>query len=281
MNSASLRYFDAHTHVHFVAFDEDREAVFARAKEAGVGMLLVGTQKDTSAAAVAAAETHEGVWAAVGLHPIHTTKSFHDKKELGGDGSTPAGGFTSRGEDFSAAAYEALARHPKVVAIGECGLDYYRLDEGTKERQRDTFIAQIELANRVGKPLMLHIRDAYGDALQILKAHAKVHGNVHFFAGDWDIARQFLDLGFTLSFTGVITFTHDYDEVVKNAPLSMLLSETDAPYVAPVPFRGQRNEPVHVQEVVKAIAAIRGEEGGRVLGALFENARRAFNLAAV
>ena len=271
-----MKYFDAHTHVHFAAFDEDREAVFARAKEAEVGMLLVGTQKDTSAAAVMAAETHEGVWAAVGLHPIHTSKSFHDVKELGEGGHPPAGGFTSRGESFDISNYEQLAHQPKVVAIGECGLDYYRLDEGTKELQREAFIAQIELANHVGKPLMLHIRNAYEDALEILKAYAKVNGNVHFFAGTWDIARQFLELGFTLSFTGVITFTRDYDDVVRNTPLDMLLSETDAPYVAPVPFRGKRNEPIHVREVVAQIARIRGEDEQKVQETLLKNAKRVF-----
>ena len=269
-----MKYFDAHTHVHFAAFDEDREEVFARAREAEVGMLLVGTQKDTSDSAAATAEAHEGVWAAVGLHPIHTDKSFHDAKEMGEGGKA----FTSRGESFDISNYEKLAGHPKVVAIGECGLDYYRLDADTKKQQKETFIAQIELANRLQKPLMLHIREAYKDALEILRTHAKVRGNVHFFAGTWEEAKTFLDLGFTLSFTGVITFTHDYDEVVRNAPLEMLLSETDAPYVAPTPFRGKRNEPLYVREVVAQIARIRGEDEGKVKEALLTNAKRVFAL---
>jgi TatD DNase family protein len=125
---------------------------------------------------------------------------------------------------------------------------------------------------------MLHIRDAYEDALEILKAHAKVKGDTHFFAGDWAIAKKFLDFGFTLSFTGVLTFTHDYDEVVKNAPLDMLLSETDAPYITPVPYRGKRNEPAYVSEIVKAIARIRGEEPELVQKQILENARRVFKL---
>jgi len=133
---------------------------------------------------------------------------------------------------------------------------------------------------------MLHIRStqtageahAYADALALVKAHASVKGNVHFFAGTWDDAKQFLELGFTLSFTGVITFARDYDDVVRNAPLDMLLSETDAPYVSPAPYRGKRNEPAYVVEVVRAIARIRGEEEQKVAAQLMENARRMFSL---
>ena len=269
-----MKYFDAHTHVNFVAYNDDREATILRANEAGVGMNVVGTQKDTSASAVALAEKYDNVYATIGLHPIHTSKSYHDEKELGEGGKE----FTSRGETFEFGAYETLGKSSRVIAIGECGLDYFRLEEKTKEVQKDAFIQQIELANKLGKPLMLHIRNAYDDALEILKAHAKVKGDTHFFAGDWATAKKFLDFGFTLSFTGVLTFTHDYDEVVKNAPLDMLLSETDAPYVTPVPHRGKRNEPVYVTEVVRAIARIRGEELEMVTSQLAANASRVFNI---
>ena len=269
-----LKYFDAHTHVQFVAYDADRDSVIERAKEAGVGMNIVGTQKDTSTAAVALAEKYEHVWATIGLHPIHTSKSYHDTKELGEGGKE----FTSRGEIFDSAIYRTMGEHPKVIAIGECGLDYYRLEGDTKKTQHDTFIQHIELANELGKPLMLHIREAYDDALDLIKAHAKVHGDVHFFAGDWTVAKRFLDLGFTLSFTGVLTFAHDYDEVVQNAPLDMLLSETDAPYITPVPHRGKRNESTHIPLVVERIAAIRGEEPEKVRRQLMENARRVFKI---
>ena len=276
-----MKYFDAHTHVNFVAFKDDMDATIQRAHDAGVGMNVVGTQFDTSKNSVELAEKHDDVYATIGLHPIHTGKSYHDEKELGpsfAEASEGKEGFISRGEVFDAAKYEALAQSKKVIAIGECGLDYFRLEENTKKTQEDAFIQQIELANKLGKPLMLHIRNAYDDALAILKAHAKVKGDVHFFAGDWNIAKQFLDFGFTLSFTGVITFTHDYDEVVKNAPLDMLLSETDAPYVAPVPYRGKRNEPAYVVEVVKAIAQIRSENEEVVQEQLMNNAKRVFSL---
>lgn len=275
-----MRYFDAHTHTNFVAFNDDRDAVMRRAHDAGVGMNVVGTQWDTSESAVELAGQYADVYATIGLHPIHTAKSYHDEKELGEEGKA----FTSRGEVFDAAKYETLAKSPKVIAIGECGLDYFRLEQNTKKTQEEVFIQQIELANNLGKPLMLHVRssqgtnDAYEDVLAILKAHAKVKGDVHFFAGDWTTAKKFLDIGFTLSFTGVLTFTHDYDEVVKKTPLDMLLSETDAPYITPVPHRGKRNEPAYVVEVVKAIARIKSLDEDEVCTKLVENVRRVFSI---
>ena len=274
MTSNGMKYFDAHTHVNFVAYDADREATILRAKEAGVAMNVVGTQFDTSKATVALAEKYDNVFATIGLHPIHTSKSYHDEKELGEGGKE----FTSRGEQFDISKYEALGKNPRVIAIGECGLDYFRLEEKTKEVQKEAFIQQIELANRLGKPLMLHIRNAYDDALEVLRAHAKVKGDVHFFAGDWATAKKFLDFGFTLSFTGVITFTHDYDEVIKNAPLDMLLSETDAPYVTPAPHRGKRNESAYIPLIVKRIAEVKGENYQLTTTQLMENARRVFAL---
>src|SRR5262245_34782423 len=131
-------YFDAHTHVQFVAFKDDADEVIKRSLDGGVGMNIVGTQYDTSAAAVVLAEKYEGAYATIGLHPIHTSKSFHDTKELGEGGKE----FTSRGEVFDRAKYEALAQSPKVIAVGECGLDYFRLEEGTQKIQEETFIAQ-------------------------------------------------------------------------------------------------------------------------------------------
>ena len=269
-----MKYFDAHTHVNFVAYNDDREATIMRAKGAGVGMNVVGTQLDTSKAAVALAEKYDHVYATIGLHPIHTSKSYHDVKELGDGGKE----FTSRGEVFDLAAYEKLGASKRVIAVGECGLDYFRLEENTKEVQKDAFIQQIELANKLEKPLMLHIRNAYDDALEVLKAHAKVKGDVHFFAGDWATAKKFLDFGFTLSFTGVITFTHDYDDVIKNTPLDMLLSETDAPYVTPAPHRGKRNESAYTPLIVQKIAEIRGEDFELVAAQLYANAERVFGI---
>ena len=286
------KYIDVHSHVNFKAFDEDRDEVIKRALDNDTWVINVGTQVDTSKKAVEMAnEYSEGVYAIIGLHPIHTGASYHDEKELGPafakatDGQGSQEGFTSRGEVFDKNIYREMLKDKKVVAIGECGLDYYRLDADSIEKQKKNFIEQIELANESGLPLMLHIREAYKDAYEILKTHAKVNpasggarGNVHFFAGTWEEAQMFLSLGFTLSFTGVITFTHDYDEVIKNTPLDMIMSETDAPYVSPVPYRGKRNEPLYVKEVVKRIAEIKNLPETEVAEAIIRNARRVFNI---
>ncbi|MDQ5922455.1 MAG: hypothetical protein QG644_163 [Patescibacteria group bacterium] len=277
------KYIDIHSHVNFQAFDEDRDAVIKRALESDTWVINVGTQIDTSRKAVEMTnEYEEGVYAIIGLHPIHTGASYHDEKELGEGGKE----FTSRGEVFSKDDYRTLLQNKKVVAIGECGLDYYRCDKESIEKQKEAFIAQIELANEFNKPLMLHIRnnpqdktyDAYLDSLELLKKHAKVKGDVHFFAGNLEHAKAFNDFGFTLSFTGVITFTSDYDEIIKNTPLNMIMTETDSPYVTPVPYRGKRNEPSYVREVVKKIAKVKGLEEEEVAQAVIDNAKRVFTL---
>lgn len=286
---SNFSYIDIHSHLNFTAFDADREATVKRALENGVAIINVGTQQDTSRKAVELAEKYEkGVYAIVGLHPVHTGKSFHDEKELGEGGKE----FTSRGEVFEIANYKNLAEHPKVVGIGECGLDYYRMEhEGwnmEQKKQEEAFKKQIELAIEVGKPLMLHLRNgsgrsAYTDAYHILKSYLINHksfprGNLHFFAGSIEEAKPFLELGYTFSFTGVVTFAKDYEEIVLYLPLDRILSETDSPYVAPAPFRGKRNEPLYVREVVKAIARIRNEDEEKVRTQIFKNAEKLFDI---
>jgi len=280
------KYIDIHSHVNFKAFDEDRDEVIRRALDNDTWIINVGTQVDTSKKAVEIANQYEkGVYAIIGLHPIHTGASYHDEKELGEGGRE----FVSRGEIFNKDTYRELLKDPKVVGIGECGLDYYRCSDESISKQKEAFVEQIELANEFNKPLMLHIRNsstsspevtqnAYIDALEILKAYSKVKGDVHFFAGNWKEAKCFLDFGFTLSFTGVVTFTHDYDEVIRNTPLDMIMSETDSPYVAPVPYRGKRNEPSYVKEVVKKIAEIKNLPEIEVAEALIKNTKRVFNI---
>lgn len=280
------KYIDIHSHVNFKAFDEDRDEVIKRALDNDIWVINVGTQVDTSKKAVEMANMYEeGVYAIIGLHPIHTGASYHDEKELGEGGKE----FTSRGEIFDKESYRELLKDKKVVGMGECGLDYYRMDLESIEKQKRAFVGQIELANEFNKPLMLHIRNgstgspqvnpnAYVDALEILKQYSKVKGDVHFFAGTWEEARGFLDFGFTLSFTGVITFTDDYDEVIKNTPLDMIMSETDSPYVTPTPHRGKRNEPSYVKEVVKKIAKVKNLSESEVAIALMANARRVFRI---
>ncbi len=275
------KYIDTHTHTNFAVFDEDRKEVIQNTLNNNTWLINVGTQKDTSQKAIDIAEQYdEGVYAIVGLHPIHTNDSFHDEDELG-EGNTT---FSSRGEVFDTTYYKQLATHEKVVGIGETGLDYFRLEGETLEKQREAFIAQIELANEVQKPLMLHIRpsqentEVYQDALEILQKYAKVPGNAHFFAGSKEDAKGFLDIGYTISFTGVITFTQDYDDIIKYVPQESLLSETDAPYVAPVPHRGKRNEPLYVQEVVKRIGEIKNIPAEEIQQQLIQNAKQLFKI---
>ncbi len=291
MNS-DTRYIDTHAHVNINAFADDWQVVMADCSEKGLAVINVGTQQDTSKKAVDIALEADNGYAIVGLHPVHTSASYHDESELGENMKA----FTSRGEVFDSNFYRTLATSTnKVVAIGECGYDYYRLASDTKALQEAAFIAQIELANELQLPLMIHTRDAkgnqasakaeagvgnvYDDTYATLKQYARVPGNVHFYAGNWEQAKRFLELGFTLSFTGVITFASDYEEVIKNTPLAMLHAETDCPYVAPVPYRSKRCEPWMVVEVYKKIAAIKGLDEEVVRTQLIENAKRLYTLA--
>lgn len=264
-----MQYIDAHAHIQMKEFDRDRDAVLSRMRDANMGAIVVGVDYESSKQAVTLAEQHDFLWTTVGLHP-------HDNLR----------------EVFDSAAYRALTEHPKVVGIGECGLDYSRVrrgDPAVQERQRDIFKQHIALALEVEKPLMLHCRptngtvDAYEDILGILDSKYIIHdsnkaGNVHFFVGDTGIARRFWERGFMTSFTGVITFASQYDAVIKNAPMENILAETDCPFVAPVPHRGERNEPLYVKEVVKRVAEIRGDTEENIVRATLENTRRVFGV---
>ena len=284
------KYIDIHSHVNFKVFGGDKDEVLKRALDNNTWVINVGTQIDTSKAAVKLAHQYdEGVYAVIGLHPIHTGASYHDEKELGEGGRE----FTSRGEVFDKDSYRELLKDKKVVAIGECGLDYYHLNPESIEKQKKAFIEQIELANEIGKPLMIHVRNnyedgsrnAYVDVFKILKQYAKVKGVFHFFEGDLENAKDFISFGFLLSFTGAITYPKrkngrncDYENIIKNIPLDMILTDTDSPYMAPVPYRGGRNEPVYVREIVKKIAEIKGLGEEEVADAIVKNAKRLFNL---
>jgi len=301
-------YIDTHAHVNINAFKDDWKEVMDACAAQGIGVINIGTQKDTSARAVEIAEATENGYAIVGLHPVHTNASYHDESELGENMKA----FTSRGERFDTDFYRELAQSEKVVAIGECGYDYYRLEEDTKEIQEEAFIAQIELANELGLPLMIHTRDAkgnqassrknlelggdpqpktplpttsdvvgknvYDDTYATLKKYAKVPFNVHFYAGNWEQAQKFFEIGGTISFTGVITFAADYEEVVRNAPLDKIHGETDCPYVAPKPYRGKRCDPTMVIEVYKKIAELKGLDDEVVREQLLANAKRLYKI---
>lgn len=253
-----IRYFDAHSHLNFSQYDSDRDTIIARMRTEGVATITVGTNIETSQEAVVLAHTYEHLFATVGVHPTDWEKGF-DRE-----------------------AFQSLTDEKKVVAVGECGLDYFRSQEG-KEEQRALFETHITLAQEANLPLMIHGRpskgtmDAYEDILDILKGSlADSTGDVHFFVGNTEIARRFLEQGFTVSFDGPITFTHDYDEVVQYVPADMLLAETDAPFAAPEPYRGTRNEPLYVKEVVKALARIRNEDEEKLRTQLITNVLRVF-----
>ena len=250
------KFFDIHSHLNFPDYENDFAEVIARLRETRTHTIVVGTDLASSQKAVELADKYEEIYACIGIHPVDDPK-----------------------QSFEVDKFSKLVSHPKVVAIGECGLDFFHADKAQDyERQKELFLAQVHFALKHNKPIMIHARDSYSEIIQILQqlgsSTSKLRGDVHFFAGTLEEAREFIKLGFTLSFTGVITFTHDYDEVIKNIPLESIMSETDAPFVAPVPYRGKRNEPSYVEEVVKKIAEIRGEDFETVRAQLVENALR-------
>ncbi|MFA4975484.1 MAG: TatD family hydrolase [Candidatus Paceibacterota bacterium] len=294
------KYIDIHAHVNFKVFEEDHDAVIRRALDSGTWFFNVGTQIDTSRAAIKLAHRYEeGVFAVIGLHPIHTSVSHHDEDELGSETKE----FISRGEVFNKNVYRELLKDPKVVAIGECGLDYYHMDLDSIKKQKKAFIEQIELADELKKPLMLHIRNgsthssssvqagspqaiqrnAYFDTCELLKKFPKVRGVSHFFAGSIEDMKRFVDRGIYISFAGPITYKPkpeicDYEAVIRETPLDMILTDTDSPYVAPVPYRGKRNEPSYVKEIVKKIALVKNLSEEEVARAVIKNARKLFDI---
>ncbi len=266
-----LLYIDIHNHIQFSQFDKDRQDVISRMYKEGIGGIVVGVDEQTSQYAIELAEKNDNIFASVGLHP-------------GDVGKKP----------FNTKLFKEFLSHEKTVAVGECGLDYYTQHsdnsqrEGTltlkeKNDQKSLFLQHISLAVKADKPLMIHCRDAYDDLIDILTKKKEeygdiLRGNVHFFAGNWEIAQKLISLNFTLSFTGVITFTNDYDEVIARTPLEMIMIETDAPFVAPTPYRGRRNEPIYVKEVMKRIAEIKKKDEKTVTDTILKNTKRVFKL---
>ncbi|MBI2356366.1 MAG: TatD family hydrolase [Candidatus Doudnabacteria bacterium] len=270
-------FFDTHTHVNFSAFKSDANEVIKRALACDTWLINVGTQQDTSTAAVELASKYsEGVYAAIGLHPVHTWQQMLDEEESH---------FKSRQEEFNESEYTALLYSKAVVAVGECGLDYFRLPEDNKEKaikkQKAVFIAQIAFARKNNLALIVHCRDAYEDLLQILKAeYAGMPAVIHSFTDTWETAKKFLDEGFYIALNGILTFdkTGRLAEVAQKTPLDRLLTETDAPYLTPPPYRGKRNEPSYVRYVVEKIAQVRGISLEEAAEKTFENAKRLFKV---
>jgi len=251
------KIFDTHSHLNFPQFDKDREEVIKRMRENGIWTICVGTDKKISREAVELAEldTEGGIFTAVGLHP------------------------TDSNEDFDMDYYRQLASHPKVVAIGECGLDFFRVkDRAEQAEQKELFKKHIELAVELNKPLIIHCRDAHKETIDILSAYAArgLKGVIHFFSGNWEEAQKYFDWGFNVSFAGPITFTDEYDEVIRKSPLEKIMAETDSPFVAPAPHRGKRNEPSFVTEIIKKIAQVREISYEEVTTTTTQNAIKMF-----
>lgn len=275
LHNMTFKYIDTHAHLNLAQFAKDREEVIKKNHEADVAVINVGTRKETSQLAVDIAHEHENNWAIVGIHPLNVVTADPDDH-----------GASEPENKLDYEWYKALALDAKVVGIGECGFDYFHHPDSTYELQREVFVAQIELANEVGKPLMLHLRNskdgqgrnAYDDALDILKSEAKVLGNAHFYAGTYEQAKAFFEIGYTISFTGVITFAKDYEPLIKDVPLDMIHGETDCPYVAPVPYRGQRCEPWMTKEVYKKIAELKEIDEERLREQLVNNAKKLYKI---
>lgn len=290
-----LFLIDAHSHICFSAYKDDAADVIARAEERNIWMLAVGSQIDTSRRAVEYAEQYPHIWAVVGLHPIHLSDSHVDEQEVGGEGERIL--FRTRKETFDPTAYRVLAMHQKVVGIGECGLDYYRMptpsrspsQEGGGEIRRlqeEMFRQHIALAQELNLPLMVHVRDAHDDTIRILEDTRNGWrlepplGMIHCYSGTWDQAQQYLTLGFNISFTGVITFkptkrqlpiAEELWRTVRGVPMDRFHVETDCPYLTPEPHRGERNEPRHVIYVAEKVAELRGIAIEEVARASVEN----------
>jgi TatD DNase family protein len=284
----NTRYIDTHAHLNLSAFDADVEVVIEKCQQESVAVINIGTRETTSTRAVKLAQMHENLYAIVGLHPIQTVPGVHDEDEIG-KGGMP---FSSHGEVFNKEFYRTLITESNgnVVGIGECGFDYYHTSSDSYTIQEAAFIAQIELANELQLPLMIHTRSpklgeqsptgrsVYTDVYDVLKQYARIPFTVHFYAGSYEEAKRFFEIGGAVSFTGVITFAKDYEEVVRNAPLELIHGETDCPFVAPKPYRGQRCEPWMVKEVYKKIALIRSEDEEMVREQLLQNSHKLYKI---
>lgn len=287
---------DSHCHVHFNAYKEDMDEVIRRTRADGVALITVGTQATTSKKGLEVAEAYDGVWATVGLHPNHLIEQeFWDDDELPPEEqATPK--IKTRAERFDLAYYRELAKHPKCVAIGECGFDYYRLPEGTdleaiKKVQEEAVRLQFDLATEMDLPVAIHCRDAHIDQARVIREYVESgrlarRGVIHCFTGTVEEAQVYIDLGFYISFTGIITFPPRKTEgefsalqrVVQALPLESILVETDAPYLTPVPHRGKRNEPAYVRHVAAKVAELKGISLEEVERVTTENAKKLFGI---
>jgi TatD DNase family protein len=280
-----MHLIDTHAHVNFNAFKEDSGEIIRSSLQENVWMINVGSEYRTSRRALEMANKYEkGVYAAIGLHPIHLAEQEYNE-----DG----GSFTTRAEEWNYDAYEKLARFEKVVAIGEIGLDYFHIDKGAdvqkvKDRQKEVFLDQLLMARRLNKPVIIHCRQAHDDMLEMLEHFKKEYkelmpaqgfiGVMHCFSGDEDLAWKYFSYGLMISFTGLITFSRQWDSLIRRLPADRFMIETDCPFMTPEPYRGQRNQPLLVKFVAQRIAEIRNTEIERIAEITTRNARILFGI---
>ncbi len=255
-----MNLFDTHVHLDDVKFDADREEAIRRAGEAGVSYLInVGINLESSIESIKLAEKYDFIYAAVGIHP-------HDSVDAGPE---------------YLEAIEKLAAHPRVVALGEMGLDYYR-DFSPRPVQQELFREQLKLAKKLNLPVIIHDREAHGDMLDILRAEgAGLPGGVlHCFSGSWEMAAECLAMGLYISIAGPVTFPNapKLKDIAGRIPPERLLVETDAPYLTPAPYRGKRNEPARVVYILEEIARIRGIDEEMMAKICTDNGKRLFQI---
>jgi TatD DNase family protein len=281
---------DTHAHINFNAYRDDADETIRRALDNDTWMILVGAEQKTSNRALSFANKYEkGVYAAIGLHPIHLQEGLIEND----DNESGTYSFNRKGEDFDYGTYEKLAKFEKVVAIGEIGLDYYHIDPAKdatviKKKQQEVFASQLFLARNLNLPVIIHCRQAHDDLLGMLQDFKKEYGHllpqdkpwgvIHCFSGNEDLAWKYFNLGLLISFTGLITFSSNWDDLIRKTPLEKIMIETDSPYMTPEPHRGQRNEPLLVQYVAKKIADIKMVKVEKVAEVTFKNAKNLFNI---
>lgn len=268
---------DTHTHLNFNAFNEDYDEIIKECLVNDTWMINVGTQYKTSKKAADIAQGYkQGVYAAIGLHPIHLNAKL---VEIEKDSSEPS--FKIKGEDFNYDKYKELAKKEKVVAIGEIGLDYLQKPENEeklkqfKENQKRIFLEQSKLAEEMKLPIIVHCRKAHDELLEILNSKNK--GVIHCFTGNRTQLKKYLEKGFYIGLNGII-FKLNLEKVIKQIPLERILVETDCPYLSPPPFQGKRNKPTYVKYVVEEIARIKDKSIEEISEITAQNAIKLFSL---
>jgi len=276
--SISLMIIDTHSHLNFNAYKKDLKEVLKRTIDNNIWIINVGSKYETSKKAVEIANmSKKGVYATIGLHPIHSTSGIMkiktDKEE---------GGFETKGEEFNKKKYRELSKSDKVVAIGEIGLDYYYKPKTTKkkelfkEKQKKVFREQLDLAKELSLPVILHCRMAHKDVVYIIKDY-NLKGVIHCFTGTVQEMKQYLNIGFYIGFNGII-FKMNLDKAIEECPLDRILIETDCPYLTPEKEGNKRNEPLFIKHVIEKIAKIKKVSSKEIEEKTFENASSLFGI---